>query len=552
MDNKLIKRILKSKGIYIFLGVAVLAAIIFRGRGESGTDISAEELNTSVQTETAAEVGLPLETAAESTSEPVTEYTPDETSAEPEQSTAAESTENSAAEPSQAWTETRISSAVMYVNTDGVYSREKPIQGSTRVKKLSLDQEITVVARTDTDYYKTADGSFIHKDYLSAQKQDERSWNEIAVPIARMYVNTDGVYSREKPIQGSTRVNKLSINQEITVVAKTDTDYYKAQDGSFIHKDYLDDKKPETTTEPAPDVVVSDWTETRISSTVMYVTDGSAYSRQKPVQGSTRVNKLSLYQEITVVAKTDTGYYKAQDGSYIHGDYLTDKKPEAANTEWNETAVAAADMYVNTAGVYSRIKPVQGSTRVSVLSLNQKVTVVAETDTDYYKTSEGSYIHKDYLSDRQTAEVSLRSYSSAYNQRAQEQWEIDYCNQVFDLTNQIRAEYGLSPLQKLDSLTAAAADRAWETTVYNSHTRPDGTSCFTVLSDYGLNMAGRGENLAVWHDTPQKAVNSWMNNAAHRNIILNPDFKYLGVGFYYVENDPKGNYYYWEQLYYAP
>ncbi|MCM1298870.1 MAG: CAP domain-containing protein [Firmicutes bacterium] len=560
MDNKLIKRILQSKGIYIFLGVAVLTAVIFRGRGGGNTGISAEGLDT-VQTETAVQTAEPLETTAEITAEAPAVTVPAEAATEPEQTAVTEGPAETAvpqtsAASTQEWAETRLNAAVMYVNTNNIYSRVKPIQGSARVDLLKLDQEVTVVAETDTDYYKTQSGSFIHKDYLSAQKQGERSWQETAVPIAVMYVNADNVYSREKPIQGSTRVNKLSKGQQVTVTAKTDTDYFKLRDGSFVHKDYLEERAAETTTEtvtePAPDVVLSEWSETRLSPAAMYVNTDGVYSREKPIQGSTRVSLLKLDQEVTVVARTDTDYFKTQDGSFIHSDYLTDKKPEAANNPWNETALAPTVMYVNSAGVYSRVNPIQGSARVNSYALNQRVTVTAETDTDYYKTEDGSYIHKDYLSEQQTAEVSLRSYSSAYNQRAQEQWEIDYCDQVFDITNQIRAEYGLAPVQKLDSLSAAAVTRAWESTVYNSHTRPDGTSCFTVLSDYGLNMAERGENLAVWHNTPQKAVNSWMNNAAHRNIILNPNFKYMGVGFYYVANDPKGNYYYWEQLYYAP
>lgn len=563
MDKKLIKRILKSKGVYIFLVAAVLAAVIFKGRGGSPSDISAEELNTSSQTVTAGENIPPIIITTEEppivTIAPQTVTEPPQTTAaaetEPEVTTAEATTARTANPPAPAaptWNETNIAAAVMYVNTGGVSSRARAIQGSAKAKSYDLNQKVTVVAQTDTDYYKTQDGDYIHKDYLSAQPR--QTWKETELTPVRMTVNTEGVYSREVPVQGSARVNKLSKGQEITVVAQTDTDYYKAQDGSYIHKDYLDGKAPETTTPPPSEVVVSEWRETAAAAVQMYVNAEGVYSREKPIQGSTRVKQLNKDQEVTVVASTNTDYYKLQDGSFVHKDYLTDKKPESANREWNETAVNSVTMYVNTAGVYSREKPIQGSTRVNRLELNQQITVVAETNTDYYKAQDGSFIHKDYLSNGEIPEVSVSriSNNSAYGQRVQEQWEIDYCNQVFELTNQIRAEYGLSPLQKLDSLSAAAAARAWETTVYNSHTRPDGTSCFTALTEYGLTMAGRGENLAVWHDTPQKAVNSWMNNAAHRNIILNPNFKYLGVGFYYVANDPNGNYYYWEQLYYNP
>lgn len=582
MDNKLVKRILKSKGIYIFLGVAVIAAVILKGRG-GAEDAKPGSTSTASATAEVTETVPPLTSTAEdsapTTPADVVINPPSDTVAEkPEETTTSATTVKTTAQtasPPETWTETKIDAAVMYVNTGGIYSRVKPIQGSTKVKSYILNEEVTVVARTSTDYYKTKDGSFIHKDYLSSKKQEASAWKETALTPVRMYVNTDGAYSREKPIQGSTKVNKLKKGQEVTVVAKTDTDYYKAQDGSFIHMDYLDEKQPEvatdtsaSTTEPVAEP--TEWKETTMTPTAMYVNSSSAYSRKKAIQGSERLNKLQLNQKVTVIAQTDTEYYKLQDGGYVHKDYLTDKNPQGTGGEWNETALSAAvQMRVNSDNVSSRVKPIQGSTKVTALTKGQLVTVVARTDTGYYKLQDGSFVHTDYLDvlqgeqtteaetnppEETTAEpeVVVRSVSNANGQRGQEQWEIDYCNQLFDLTNQVRAEYGLLPLERLGSLSEAAVTRAWESTVYNSHTRPDGTSCFTVLTDYGLKLSDRGENLAVWHSTPRKALDSWMNNAAHRNIILNPDFKYMGVGFYYVSDDPKGNYYYWEQLFYAP
>lgn len=142
--------------------------------------------------------------------------------------------------------------------------------------------------------------------------------------------------------------------------------------------------------------------------------------------------------------------------------------------------------------------------------------------------------------------------SGSYGQRYQEQWEIDYANQLFDLVNNERAKYGLAPLKKMDALTAAAVERAWEVTRYNSHTRPDGTSCFTVLSEYGLPLSKRAENIAYYSRTPQEAFNSLMGSYSHREPILNERFEYMGVGFYCVYDDASGYHYYWTQIFYTP
>ncbi|MBS6320115.1 MAG: hypothetical protein KH453_01175, partial [[Eubacterium] siraeum] len=38
------------------------------------------------------------------------------------------------------------------------------------------------------------------------------------------------------------------------------------------------------------------------------------------------VKLYSVNDKVTVTAKTDTGYFKLSDGSFIHGDYLSDSK----------------------------------------------------------------------------------------------------------------------------------------------------------------------------------------------------------------------------------
>lgn len=80
--------------------------------------------------------------------------------------------------------------------------------------------------------------------------------------------------------------------------------------------------KPTTTvatTKPAPE-----WTETKASGTKYVNTD--CYSRKKAVLGAETVKLYSVNDKVTVTAKTDTGYFKLSDGSFIHSDYLSDNK----------------------------------------------------------------------------------------------------------------------------------------------------------------------------------------------------------------------------------
>ncbi len=65
--------------------------------------------------------------------------------------------------------------------------------------------------------------------------------------------------------------------------------------------------------------------------------------------------------------------------------------------EWTEEKVSATK-YVNT-DCYSRKKAVLGAETVNIYNVNDKVKVVAKTDTGYFKLDTGAFIHGDYLSD---------------------------------------------------------------------------------------------------------------------------------------------------------
>ena len=118
----------------------------------------------------------------------------------------------------------------------------------------------------------------------------------------------------------------------------------------------------------------------------------------------------------------------------------------------------------------------------------------------------------------------------------------DYRQEVLDLVNAQRAKYGLTALEMGDdALTAAAQTRAEEIAVVNSHTRPDGSKCFTVLKDYGVTDTPTGENAAWGSVSPEEVVNAWMNSEGHRANILNPEARKMSVGYYYNSNSTWGH-----------
>lgn len=108
-----------------------------------------------------------------------------------------------------------------------------------------------------------------------------------------------------------------------------------------------------------------------------------------------------------------------------------------------------------------------------------------------------------------------------------------YSWEVLRLTNQHRMSLGLDPLSTTDDMQMAANQRAAELNIqYNSdHSRPDGSSCFTVLQDYNISYNTAAENIAYGFQTPAAVMNGWLNSSGHRANIEKSSLVHMGVGY---------------------
>lgn len=115
----------------------------------------------------------------------------------------------------------------------------------------------------------------------------------------------------------------------------------------------------------------------------------------------------------------------------------------------------------------------------------------------------------------------------------------DFPVEVLRLVNVERSRVGLSPLKFAKDLVASAYVRAVELPTKFSHTRPDGSKCFTAMAKRGHIL---GENLAGGQTSPKQVVQAWMDSKSHRENILNPEFTELGVVYYYKANSKYKHY----------
>lgn len=118
---------------------------------------------------------------------------------------------------------------------------------------------------------------------------------------------------------------------------------------------------------------------------------------------------------------------------------------------------------------------------------------------------------------------------------------------VVNLTNQYRREIGLNNLVLDKSLSVAASVRALEMAYTNklSHTRPDGASCFIVLSDLGIKYNCAGENIGDGFRYAENVCKAWKNSESHYKNIANRKYNKIGIG---VAQGLDGKYY-WVQIF---
>lgn len=133
------------------------------------------------------------------------------------------------------------------------------------------------------------------------------------------------------------------------------------------------------------------------------------------------------------------------------------------------------------------------------------------------------------LSIREKIPMLIRKVPSDKISVNNEEWEI------LRLVNIEREKEGELLLTMVDQLQTACDTREKELTDVFSHTRPDGSKCFSAISNFKYTTAG--ENIyqcpSISTIIPaKKAMDAWMNSPGHRANILKSGYDYIGVGSY--------------------
>ncbi|MDY6396458.1 MAG: CAP domain-containing protein [Treponema sp.] len=128
--------------------------------------------------------------------------------------------------------------------------------------------------------------------------------------------------------------------------------------------------------------------------------------------------------------------------------------------------------------------------------------------------------------------------------------EAFYFNKDNSSTTNLVGQLGTLALD--EDLCKAAQIRANEIVSKFSHTRPNGTSCFTVLNELSISYSAVGENIAAGRSTGEATFTQWKEDnedysgQGHRRNMLGKNFTRIGIAYAYDANSTYK--YYWAMI----
>lgn len=124
--------------------------------------------------------------------------------------------------------------------------------------------------------------------------------------------------------------------------------------------------------------------------------------------------------------------------------------------------------------------------------------------------------------------ISTQATITSQKAAAQEHISSD---RLIELTNRARNAYDMGALSYSNKLSQAAAAKAVDimNSQYFDHTSPNGKKFSYWIKETKYAYTRVGENLAIRFNSSDDIMQAWMESASHRQNILNPFYKEIGI-----------------------
>ncbi len=249
--------------------------------------------------------------------------------------------------------------------------------------------------------------------------------------------------------------------------------------------------------------------------------------------------KKAIAALCAVICLTPSAYADDDIAVYMNGEKLSFEQPPIIRND--STLVPFRSIFER---LDMTVQWFEEDRRVTAQSEGTAITLFIDSPVMYVndKTTElntPAIIYNDYtmvplraVAEAAQAQVDWDGESRTVTITARESEFEDWALQVLALTNAERAKNGLNPLEWDDSLANLGKTHCEDMINRNffAHNNPDGETPFDRMKKAGISYHAAGENIAAGQYSPEAAMKAWMDSPGHRQNILNPEFKSLGVG----------------------
>lgn len=293
----------------------------------------------------------------------------------------------------------------------------------------------------------------------------------------------------------------------------------------------------------------------------------SATLKSSTASDAISLGTITKGSAVSVIGESGGYYVVKYNGitAFVSKGCVTDTKPQTETTTTTKKSDTTTTTTKKSTATTTTTKPTTTTkatttvgTTTKATTTTKKTTTTAKTTTTKKKTTTTTTTKKatttTTTTKKTTTTTTTKKTTTTTTTTTSSGVKLPYdattnafINEVLRLTNEFRAENGVAALEiDLDLTDDVAMVRAEEITELFSHTRPDGTSCFTAFDEGGFvlggNCGGRAENIAYGYSSAAAVVEAWKNSAGHRANMLKSSFNVIGIGFV---ND--GGVYYWTQ-----
>ena len=252
--------------------------------------------------------------------------------------------------------------------------------------------------------------------------------------------------------------------------------------------------------------------------------------------------------KITIVAKDESGNAtEKQTKLIIQENTVKDSK---SNSKEKNTTSKATTSKTTTTTTKNSVKFVKRESEVSEEQSDFKygIKAVVKTTKTYDLYSDGSKKNEKTTTKTTYDKSGYNASTSDLKDEASQVYasNISLINGVLNYTNSYRDEVGVEKLNLDQNLSIAATIRSMEMAYSGkfSHTRPNGTSCFTIFEEREILASNKGENIAMGQRSAESVSTSWRNSPGHYGNMIDANFKKIGIGVFKFDGS-----FYWTQIF---